>query len=76
MTTDVPVVDLTDTVEHCMGLLNTYKTRYILAYNDEGFVGVITINDLLRQVINNKENVFDHKIAAQLLEANENDRVF
>ena len=76
MTTEVPVVDFTDTVEHCMSLLNTYKTRYILVYNDEGFAGVITINDLLRQVINNKENVFDHEIASQLIEANENDRVF
>ena len=76
MTTEVPVVDFTDTVEHCMTLLNTYKTRYLLVYNDEGFAGVITINDLLRQVINNKENVFDHEIASQLIEANENDRVF
>ncbi|MGG9972503.1 CBS domain-containing protein [Ferruginibacter sp. SUN002] len=76
MTTDVPVVDFDDTVEHCMNLLNTYKTRYILAYNDEGFAGVITINDLLRQVIYNKENVFDNSMAEQLLDANENDRIF
>jgi CBS domain-containing protein len=60
MTTDLPVVHLTDTVEHCMNEMNANKTRYLLAYNaDDKFAGVITIHDLLRQVIANREEVFD-----------------
>lgn len=62
MTTDLPVIELSDTVESCMNIMNTYKTRYLLAFDDARFVGVITIHDLLRQVIANKENVFDDSI--------------
>ena len=60
MTTDLPVVHLPDTVEHCMNTMNLNKTRYLLAYDaDEKFAGVITIHDLLRQVLSSREDVFD-----------------
>lgn len=68
MTTDFPRVEMTDSVEYCMNLMNTHKTRYLLAFDDEQFVGVITIHDLLRQVIANKEDVFDHTVTSQLLD--------
>lgn len=68
MTTDYPRVELSDTVEYCMNLINTHKTRYLLAFDDENFVGVITIHDLLRQVIASKEEVFDHTLTNQLLD--------
>ena len=43
MTTDLPVVALTDTVEFCMNTMNINKARYLLAYDeDEKFAGVIT----------------------------------
>ena len=67
MTNDLPMVDITNTVEHCMNLMISHKARYILAYDDQQFAGVITIHDLLRQVISNKEAVFDNTIAEQLL---------
>lgn len=72
MTVDLPVVHLADTVEHCMNVMNNFKTRYLLAYdNDDRFCGVITIHDLLRQVLSSKEGVFDHSVAAQLLNHDE-----
>src|SRR3954469_24619724 len=44
MTVDLPVVSLTDTVEQCMNLMNSSKTRYLIAFDaDRNFVGVITI---------------------------------
>lgn len=68
MTPDLPIVQVDDTVEHCMNTMNTFKTRYLLAYDSqERFAGVITIHDLLRQVITNKELVFDSVVAEQLL---------
>ena len=48
MTNDFPMVETSDTVEHCMNLIISHKARYILAYDDQQFVGVITIHDLLR----------------------------
>ncbi len=60
MSTDFPMVHLTDSVEHCMNILNAHKTRYLLAYDeDQVFIGVVTIHDLLRQVIADKEAIFD-----------------
>ena len=64
MTTDLPMVGLEDTVETCMNLLNQHKTRYLPAFLENRFMGVVTINDVLRQAIANKENVFD-QLASQ-----------
>jgi CBS domain-containing protein len=77
MTTDLPVVSLTDTVEYCMNTMNLNKARYLLAYNaDENFAGVITIHDLLRQVIANKEEVFDSNVAKELLDNDESGVIY
>lgn len=76
MTMDLPMVDLTETVEHCMNLMISYKARYILAYSDQQFAGVITIHDLLRQVISNKEAVFDNSMAEQLLNYDEGRKIY
>jgi signal-transduction protein with cAMP-binding, CBS, and nucleotidyltransferase domain len=75
MTTDLPMVETPDTVEQCMNLIISHRVRYILAYDDRQFVGVITIHDLLRQVISNKEAVFDHSMAEQLL-SHEEGRIY
>lgn len=77
MAIDLPVVAFTDTVEGCMNLMNVHKTRYLLAYDsDEKFAGIITIHDLLRQVINNREAVFDSTITGQLLDTDEGGYVY
>jgi CBS domain-containing protein len=72
MTHDVPVVDLDQTVEHCMHLIDHHKTRYLLAFDGEKrFAGVITIHDLLRQVLSDKEQVFDTTLAQRLVDEDE-----
>ena len=76
MSTDFPFVESSDTIEYCMNLMNTRKARYLLAFEQQEFIGVITIHDLLRQVIFNREDVFDYSATSQLLEADENSRVF
>ena len=76
MTVDLPIIDINDTVEHCMNLMNSHKTRYLLAYSEQKFRGVITIHDLLRQVIANKEEVFDHNLANSLLDQDEANRIY
>lgn len=60
MNTTLPRVTMQDTAEMCMQLFTTHKTRYLLAFDDLEFVGVITIFDILREAIENKEMVFDH----------------
>lgn len=72
MTRDVPVVDLDQTVEQCMHLIDQHKTRYLLAFDqNEQLLGVITIHDLLRQVLSDKEQVFDSSLAQRLVDEDE-----
>lgn len=76
MTTDLPLVEVHDTVEQCMNLMLSHRARYLLAYDDQRFAGVITIHDLLRQVISNKEAVFDNAVAEQLLSHDEGRKIY
>ena len=76
MTTDLPRVEMTDTVEHCMNIMSIEKTRYLLAFDHKRFANVITIHDLRRQVIASKEQVFDKTLARQLLDNEESPRIY
>ena len=71
MSVDVPIVSLDDTVEKCFHLIDDHKTRYLLAFDDEEFAGVITINDLLRQVLSARSDVFDSVAVSRLLDNDE-----
>ena len=74
MTTTLPFVSLKDTVETCMQLLNSHKTRYLVVFDNETFRGVVTINDVLREALASKELVFDEKIIKETTELQ--DKVF
>lgn len=66
MNRDVPVVELDATVEQCIHMIDQHKTRYLLVFDEvEEFAGVITINDLLRQVL------ADHDLGQMLLDEDE-----
>jgi CBS domain-containing protein len=76
MSTDLPVVAPDDTVTYCMSLMNSHKTRYLLAYNDNTFSGVITIHDLLRQVLSTEIDGADSSIARTLIDNEEAGRIY
>jgi CBS domain-containing protein len=71
MNTDVPKVHLNDTTEHCMALMTRASVRYLVAYDDKHFAGVITIHDVIRLVLANREDVFDHSLKQQLVDTAE-----
>jgi signal-transduction protein with cAMP-binding, CBS, and nucleotidyltransferase domain len=71
MSIDVPRVTITDTVEECMNMISTHKTRYLLAYDDDQFAGVVTIHDLLRQVLSSREDVFNHSLTRSIIDYDE-----
>ena len=77
MTEQVPVVSLNETVEQCMYMIDQHKTRYLLVFDDEEVLaGVITIHDLLRQVISDKAEVFDTSLAQRLVDDDESGRIY
>ena len=55
MTTDLPVVGLTDNAEQCMILINSSKKRYLTAFEGEKFKGIITIHDLMSESLEEHE---------------------
>lgn len=74
MSTSLPMVGMQDTIEHCMQMLNSYKTRYLIAFDNQQFAGVVTINDVLREAIENKEMVFDELAVKEATELQ--DKIF
>lgn len=75
MTTELPKVKMDDSVEKCMNLLAEQGRRYILVMNKNKFEGVITIHDLLREILLHGERVFDNKITSRLIDINEHPTV-
>ena len=61
MSITLPMVSMQDTAEICMQMFNTHKTRYLIVFDDAYFKAVITINDVLREAIASKGNVFDEQ---------------
>ena len=76
MTTELPEVTLTDTVEDCMYQMNTRGARYLAAFDENEFSGIITIHDLLREVLASKEQVFDNTLTSSLLDTEEGGKFF
>jgi signal-transduction protein with cAMP-binding, CBS, and nucleotidyltransferase domain len=71
MTADLPVVGPQDTVEHCMTMMARSKARYLVALDNNQFMGIITIHDLLRLVLANKAEAFDDVLAQKLVDTAE-----
>lgn len=68
MSISLPVIAMQDTVERCMQLLNIHKTRYLIVFHENEFKGVVTINDVLREALENKEMVFDELLLKETSE--------
>ena len=77
MSVDIPVVGLQDSVEHCMHLMEQSKSRYLLAFDEKKrLAGVITIHDILRLVLRERGEVFDHEMVSRLVDEDETGRVY
>src|SRR5690242_16713711 len=59
MTKDIPIISEKDTAEHCMILMNASKSRYLPVFDNAEFKGVITIHDLMRETIREKQETHD-----------------
>ena len=55
MSHDLPVIGLQEELERCMVLMNVYKTRYLPVFENLEFKGIITMNDLMRDLLDKKD---------------------
>jgi CBS domain-containing protein len=76
ITTDLPEVALDKTVEDCMYQMNKRGARYLAAFDKGEFAGIITIHDLLREILANKQEIFDSSLANTLLDNEESGKFF
>ena len=55
MTAQYPRVYISDTVEHCMGLMSTHNIRYLPVFENDNPIGIISISDLVKATISSHE---------------------
>lgn len=61
MTTEVPVVTATDSVEYAMQLLEHYNARYLAVYEGFDFTAIVTAQDLMRYALKIREAAFEDR---------------
>ncbi len=59
MSTQVACVAPDDTVENCMALMTERRLRHLPVVDDEAVVGVISIGDLVKSIIDNQRFTID-----------------
>jgi len=56
MSSDYPVIGFSEDLQRCMVLMNVYKTRYLPIFDEMEFQGILTMHDLMREVIAKDDN--------------------
>ena len=51
MSTDLPTVKPTDSIEHCMELMTTKNIRYMPVFENEKLSGIISMSDVVKETI-------------------------
>jgi CBS domain-containing protein len=51
MSTDLPSVKLTDTIEHCMQLMSDRNIRYLPVFENDRLAGIISMSDVVKETI-------------------------
>jgi CBS domain-containing protein len=60
MTTDLPPVKPTDTIEYCMQLLSEKHIRYLPVFDNSKLTGIISINDVVKEIILSQEETISN----------------
>ncbi len=56
---DLPRIKPSDTVEHCMELLNDKHIRYLPVFNESNLAGIISISDLIQETLLHQQRTID-----------------
>jgi CBS domain-containing protein len=60
MSTDLPVVSPTDSIEHCMELMTTRNIRYMPVFDNNKLSGIISMSDVVKETILMQRETIDH----------------
>src|SRR5687768_12616432 len=59
MSTDLPAVKPSDSIEHCMQLMSSQNVRYMPVFEDNKFTGIISMSDVVKQTILSQKETID-----------------
>lgn len=60
MSTDLPSVTPSDSVEHCMSLMSDKNVRYLPVFDGENLAGIISISDVVTETILQQKETISH----------------
>ncbi|MFV0605514.1 MAG: CBS domain-containing protein [Niabella sp.] len=60
MSTDLPTISPSDTIEHCMKLMSEKNIRYLPVFDGDTFSGVISISDVVTETIRQQKETINH----------------
>lgn len=60
MSTDLPHVKLTDSIEHCMELMSSQNIRYVPVFENNKLSGIISMSDVVKQTILSQKETISH----------------
>jgi CBS domain-containing protein len=60
MSTDLPHMKPTDTIEHCMEIMTQKNIRYIPVFENEKLVGIISMSDVVKETILLQKETINH----------------
>lgn len=60
MSTDLPAVSPSDTIERCMELMSDKNIRYLPVFDGDNFAGLISISDVVTETIRQQRETIDH----------------
>ncbi len=60
MSTDLPVVNPEDSIEHCMELMSDKNIRYMPVFDDNKMIGIISMSDVVKETILMQKETISH----------------
>ncbi len=60
MSTDLPSVTPTDTIESCMELMTNRNIRYMPVFENERLAGIISMSDVVKETILTQKETINH----------------
>lgn len=60
MSTDLPSVKPTDSIEHCMELMTEKNIRYMPVFDNNKLTGIISMSDVVKETIRAQKDTINH----------------
>jgi CBS domain-containing protein len=59
MRIDSPYVSLTDSIQHCMGLMNDRRTRHLPVVEEGRVVGIVSMGDVIHSMLGDQQHLIE-----------------